>query len=179
MLKILAIVAGCAGVLIVAVMVYAATRPDTFRVYRSAAIKAPPEKIFPFINDFRQWTVWSPYENKDPDMKRTYGPTSSGKGAVYEWTGNSNVGAGRITITDAAAPSKVAIDLHMLKPFEARNDVVFSLEPKGDVTTVTWDMQGPVPYFAKIIHMFVNMDKMVGSDFEVGLANLKAAAERP
>lgn len=160
------------------VLAVAATKPDTFRVQRSATIKAPPEKIFPMINDFRSWAAWSPYEHKDPAMKRTYGSTTSGKGAVYEWDGDKNVGSGRITITDASPPSKVMIDLDMIKPFAASNKVEFTLVPNGDATAVTWEMQGGVPYFAKIIHVFFDMDKMVGGDFEQGLASLKASAEK-
>jgi hypothetical protein len=160
------------------VLAVAATKPDTFRVQRSTAIKAPPEKIFPLINDFRSWSAWSPYEHKDPAMKRTYGATTTGKGAVYEWDGDKNVGAGRITITDASPPSKVMIDLDMLKPFAAHNKVEFTLVPNGDTTAVTWEMEGGVPYFAKIVHVFFNMDQMVGKDFEAGLASLKASAEK-
>jgi uncharacterized protein YndB with AHSA1/START domain len=177
MLKVLVIIAGCLALAVVAVLVYAATKPDTFRVTRTASIKAPPEKIFALIDDFKQWPAWSPWEKKDPAMKRTFGAATSGKGAVYEWAGDKNVGSGRMTIADTAPPSKVAIKLDMLTPFEAHNDVVFSMTPQGDSTVVTWDMQGPVPYFAKVIHVFFNMDKMVGGDFEAGLANLKAAAE--
>jgi uncharacterized protein YndB with AHSA1/START domain len=178
MLKILAIVAACVGVLVIAVLVYAATEPDTFQVKRSATIKAPPSKIYPLINDYRQWAAWSPYENKDPQMKRTFGPVTSGKGATYAWEGDSNVGAGNMVIADAAPPSKIMIKLNMVKPISASNDVAFTLVPQGDSTTVTWDMQGQVPYFAKIIHVFLDMDKMVGGDFEVGLANLKTVAEK-
>ena len=177
MLKVVLILAGCLGVAVAAILVYAATKPDTFRVARSASIKAPPDRIFPLINDFHAWTKWSPYENKDPQMKRTYGANSSGKGAVYEWNGNGQVGSGRITITDARPPSQVLIKLDMLTPFEAHNNVAFTLEPQGDGTTVTWAMQGGVPYLAKIMHVFFNMDKMVGGDFEAGLANLKTVAE--
>lgn len=177
MLKTLAIIAGGVAVAIAAVLIYAATKPDVFRVARSIAIKTPPEKIFPLINDYRQWTAWSPYETKDPQMKRTYGSTTSGKGASYAWEGNSNVGSGNMSIADAAPPSKVLIKLNMLKPFEAHNDVAFTLVAQGDGTLVTWDMQGRTPYFAKIIHVFFDMDKMVGGDFETGLANLKTAAE--
>jgi carbon monoxide dehydrogenase subunit G len=176
-MKTIAIIAGCLTILIAAVLVYAATRPDTFRVQRSASIKAPPDKIFPLINDFREWSAWSPYEKKDPAMKRTFGATTSGKGAVYEWDGNGQVGSGRITIADASPPSQVMIKLDMIKPFAAHNDVAFILAPQGDSTMVTWNMQGAVPYLAKIMHVFFNMDKMVGTDFEAGLANLKTAAE--
>ena len=169
----LILVVGIAGVLI-----FAATKPDVFRVARSTSIKAAPDKIFPLINEFRNWASWSPYEHRDPAMKRTYSGAESGKGAIYEWNGNSNVGAGRIEITDTTPPSKVMINLDMLKPFEAHNNVVFTLEPKGETTSVTWAMSGPVPYFAKIMHVFMNVDRMVGTDFEAGLANMKAVAEK-
>lgn len=178
MLKALAIIAGCLAIAIAVVLIYATTRPDTFRVARSIAIKAPPDKIFPLINDYRQWAAWSPYENKDPQMKRTFGSTTAGIGATYAWEGNSNVGAGNMVIADSAPPSKVAIKLNMEKPISAHNDVAFTLTPQGDATTVAWEMQGPVPYLAKIMHLFFNVDKMVGGDFEIGLANLKAAAEK-
>jgi carbon monoxide dehydrogenase subunit G len=175
MLKIMAIVA---VVLLVALLIFAATKPDTFRVQRSVSIKAPPEKIFPLINDFHGWGAWSPYEKKDPAMKRTLGAIASGKGAVYEWEGNNEVGKGRMEIAESSPPSKVAIRLDFVKPFEAHNTVEFALELKGDATNVTWAMQGHTPYFAKIIHVFFDMDSMVGKDFETGLANLKAVAEK-
>ena len=178
MLKIVAIVAAIAVVLTVAVLVYAATRPDTFRVQRSASIKAPPEKIFPLLNDLRSFKRWSPYENKDPAMQRTYGGAASGKGAVYEWEGNSNVGKGRLEITDTSPPTGVTLKLDFVKPFEAHNIVQFTLEPQGESTNVTWAMHGPLPYLAKVMHVFFNMDRMVGKDFETGLANLKDIAEK-
>jgi carbon monoxide dehydrogenase subunit G len=164
--------------LIAGVLIFAATKPDTFRVERAASIKAPPEKIFALINDFQRWGGWSPWEKKDPAMKRTFGPVTSGKGAMYAWEGNKDVGQGRMEIVESVPPSKVTLKLDFVKPFEAHNLVEFALEPKGDATNVTWSMQGDTPYFAKIIHVFINMDSMVGKDFEAGLANLKAAAER-
>jgi uncharacterized protein YndB with AHSA1/START domain len=178
MLKILTATGAVVALGIALVLILAAMKPDQFRVQRSAAIKAPPEKIFPLINDFKAWTAWSPYENKDPAMKRTYSAMTSGKGATYAWDGNGNVGAGDMLITDAPAPSRVALDLNMTKPMTARNQVEFTLVPAGDTTTVTWMMRGDSPYFAKIIHVFFNMDKMVGGDFEAGLAKLKSAAEK-
>jgi len=178
MLKILLIIAGCLGVAIAAVLVYAATKPDTFRVTRSATIKAPPDKIYPLIADFHRWTAWSPYENKDPAMKRTYGGAPGAVGQSYAWAGDKNIGQGSMTITEAAAPSKVALKLDFVSPFEAHNTVVFSLTPQAGGTAVTWDMQGPTPFIGKIMHVFINMDKMVGDDFEVGLANLKGVAEK-
>jgi uncharacterized protein YndB with AHSA1/START domain len=178
MLKIIAIIAVVIAIPVAAVLVYATTRPDTFRVQRAATIKAPPEKIFATLNDFRNWGAWSPWEKKDPAMKRTYSGAAAGKGAVYEWDGDKNVGQGRMEIADATPPSRLSLKLDFLRPFEAHNMVDFTLEPRGDTTNVTWAMNGRVPYFAKILHMFFDMDRMVGADFEVGLANLKALAEK-
>jgi uncharacterized protein YndB with AHSA1/START domain len=175
MLKTIAVIV---VVLLAAVLVFAATKPDTFRVQRVTSIKAPPEKIFPYLSDLRSFGTWSPYEKKDPAMQRTFSGPASGKGAVYEWDGDKNVGKGRMEIADAAPPSKVAIKLDFVRPFEAHNIVEFTLAPKGDSTDVTWAMQGPVPYVAKIMHVFVDMDSMVGKDFEAGLASLKAVAEK-
>src|SRR4029453_10486622 len=158
--------------------IYAATKPDTFRIQRTVSLKAPPEKIFGPLNDFQNWGAWSPWETKDPAMKRTYSGAPKGNGSVYEWDGDRNVGAGRMEITESSPPSKVALDLNMLKPFEARNVVEFTLEPQGDATRVTWAMNGRTPYIAKIVHVFIDMDRMVGKDFEAGLANLKTLAER-
>ncbi len=128
MLKLIGIAAACIGVLIVVVLAYAATRPGSFRVARSTIINAPAETIFPLINDYRRWSAWSPYETKDPQMKRSYGRTTTGKGATYAWEGDSNVGAGNMAIADSVPPSKVHIKLNMLKPIEAHNDVLFTLE---------------------------------------------------
>jgi len=165
-------------VLIAALLAYAATQPDTFRVQRAASIKAPPEKVFALLNDFQRWEAWSPWEKKDPAMKRTFSAVSSGKGAQYAWEGNREVGQGRMEIAESVPPSSLAIKLDFLKPFEAHNRVEFTLEPKGEATNVTWAMQGDTPYLAKIVHVFLNMDKLVGNDFEAGLANLKTIAEK-
>ena len=178
MLKITIIVVAILAIAIIGVLAMAATKPDTFRVTRATTIKAPPDKIYPWIADFHRWTAWSPYENKDPAMKRTYGGTPGAIGQTYAWAGDKNVGQGTMTITEAATPSKVAIKLDFVSPFEAHNTVVFSLTPQADGTVVTWDMQGPTPFFGKIMHVFINMDKMVGSDFEVGLTNLKSVVEK-
>ncbi len=164
-------------VLLAALLIYAATQPDTFRIQRATSIKAPPEKIFAVLNDFLRWEAWSPWEKKDPAMKRTFSAVTSGKGAVYAWEGNRDVGQGRMEIAESVAPSKVAIKLDFVKPFETHNIVEFTLEPKADSTNVTWTMQGPMPYISKLITVFVNMDSMVGKDFEAGLANLKAITE--
>jgi uncharacterized protein YndB with AHSA1/START domain len=164
-------------VLVVAVLAYAATRPDTLHVERSATIQAPPEEIFPLISDFRRWASWSPYETRDPAMKKTYGGAAQGKGAVYEWEGNSEVGQGRMEITDAD-PSRITIKLDFIKPLEGHNVADFALVPQGGTTNVTWSMDGPSPYIGKLIGVFMNMDRMIGRDFEAGLANLKAIAEK-
>jgi hypothetical protein len=174
MLKTIAIVV---VVLIAGVLLFAASKPDTFRVQRAASIKAPPEKIAAVLGDFHAWQAWSPWEKMDPAMKRSYSGAEKGKGAAYAWEGNGKVGQGRMEITDAA-PSRVALNLDFIKPFEAHNKVVFTLTPKGDATEVNWAMQGPVPYMAKIVHVFMDMDSMVGKDFEAGLANLKTIAEK-
>ena len=164
-------------VLIAAILVYAATMPDDFRVQRTTSIKASPEKIFALINDLHRWDSWSPWEKMDPAMQRTFSGATAGKGAVYAWQGNSKVGEGRMEIADTSPPSKVTIKLDFVKPFEAHNTAEFTLEPKGDSTNVTWSMYGPSPYIAKVIGVFASMDKMIGKDFETGLANLKSAAE--
>jgi uncharacterized protein YndB with AHSA1/START domain len=160
-----------------AILIFAATKPDTFRVQRATSIKAPPERIFPLIADFHGWGAWSPYEKLDPAMKRTFSGAANGKGAVYEWDSDGKAGEGRMEITDAPAPSKVAIKLDFFKPFEAHNIAEFTLEPRGDSTDITWAMYGPNLYIAKVMSIFFNMDRMIGKDFETGLANLKARAE--
>jgi uncharacterized protein YndB with AHSA1/START domain len=175
---VLKISAALAVVLVVAVLGFAATRPDSFSVRRAATIQAPPEKIFPLINEFARWGAWSPYEKKDPAMKRLFSGPAAGKGAVYAWEGNGEVGQGRMEIADAVAPSRVTLKLDFVKPFEAHNRVDFTLEPKGGATEVTWAMNGPLPFVSKVITLFVDMDRMVGGDFEAGLANLKALAEK-
>lgn len=163
--------------IIAIVLIYAATKPDTFHVERSRVIKASPEKLFAFISDFHQWDAWSPY-NKDPAMKKTYSGSASGKGAMYAWEGNKEVGRGEITIIDTTPPKEVVMALHMIQPFEGRNHVVFSLDAKGDSTTVTWTLEDQHTYLLKIVSTFINLDKMIGGDFEAGLAKLKTLAER-
>jgi uncharacterized protein YndB with AHSA1/START domain len=165
-------------VLIAAILVYAATMPDDFRVQRTTSIKASPEKIFALINDLHRWDSWSPWEKMDPAMQRTFSGATAGKGAVYAWQGNSKVGEGRMEIADASPPSRVMIKLDFIKPIEGHNTAEFTLDPKGDSTNVTWSMYGPNAYIAKVIGVFASMDRMIGKDFETGLANMKAVAER-
>ena len=164
--------------LIAGVLVLAGLRPDSFQVRRSATIKAAPEQIFPLINDLHRFNTWNPFDQKDPNVKRSYSGPESGKGAAYAFDGNKDMGKGTLEILDSAPASKVTMALRMLEPFEVRNTVDFTLERQGDATNVTWTMQGAVPYFAKIIHLFVNMDRMVGTQFEAGLASLKTIAEK-
>ena len=163
---------------IAVVLILALRKPDTFSVQRAASIHAPPQKIFQLINDFREWRAWSPYEDRDPNLQRTYSGAASGRGAVYEWNGNRQVGSGRMEILEAPAPGKVVIKLDFLKPFEAHNTAEFTLLPQGDTTNVTWLMHGPAPLMSKVMQVFMNFDKMIGKDFEAGLANLKRAAEQ-
>lgn len=162
---------------VAAVLVYAAKQPDTFEIRRTASIKAAPEKIFPFLNDFQQSMAWSPYERKDPAMKRSFSGAASGKGSVYEFEGNKEVGAGRLEILDSIPDSKVTLRLDMYKPFKGSNTIEYIMEPKGETTDVTWAMHGQAPFISKVICLFMDMDKMVGKDFETGLASLKALVE--
>jgi len=178
MFEIIAIVAAVLAIAIAVVLILAATKPDTFSVRRATTIKAPPGKVFPLINDFHQWGSWSPYEHKDPAMKRSYSGTESGKGAIYAWDGNRNVGSGRMEIIDASAPSKIVIKLDFFTPFEGHNTAEFTMLPQADGTNVTWLMHGPAPFMSKVMQVFINIDHMVGKDFEVGLANLKRLAEQ-
>ncbi len=166
------------AVLIAALLIFTALRPNTFRITRSISIRASAEKIFASINDFHKWCEWSPWEKMDPAMKRSFSGSESGKGTIYEWEGNKKVGKGRMKITQSQEPSKIIIKLDFFSPFEAHNTAEFILEPKGEITRVNWDMYGPRPFVSKLMGIFFNMDKMIGKDFEAGLANLKAVSEK-
>ena len=157
---------------------YAATKPDMFRVQRSIEIEVPPERIFQRINDLTEWVAWSPWEKMDPAMKKTASGAPLGKGAMYEWDGNHQVGKGRMEILESLSPSKVLLKLDFLKPFEAHNRAEFTLTAQDSSTTVTWAMYGPQPYLAKVMGLFFNCEKMVGPQFETGLANLKTISEK-
>jgi len=178
MFEIIAIIAIVLAVAIAIILVLAATKPNTFSVRRIATVKAPPEKIFSLINDFHQWGAWSPYEHKDPAMKRSFGGAESGKGAVYTWEGNKNVGSGRMEILDTSAPTKIVIKLDFFAPFEGHNTAEFTMLPQGDATNVTWLMHGPARFMSKVMQVFMNLDNMIGKDFEAGLANLKRLTEK-
>ncbi len=180
MLKILLVVAVVLVVGLGAVLAYAATKPDAFAIKRSASINAPADRIMPLIANLRAMGRWNPFE-KDPEARRKLSGAEQGKGSIYEWDGNRDMGAGRIEIIDAT-PSKVAMTLDMSRPFEAHNLVEFTLEPNGSGTNastrVTWAMQGKQPYLGKVMSTFIDCDKMVGSSFEEGLAKLKMLAEQ-
>jgi hypothetical protein len=164
----------------VVVMVFAiviALRPSQFRIIRTATFGAPPSAAFAQVNDFHKWAAWSPWERKDPSMKRTYEGPTVGKGAVYRWVGNKEVGEGGMTIIDSRADELIRIRLDFLKPFAATNTAEFSFEPQGDQTLVTWSMAGRHNFMGKAVCMFMDMEKMVGGDFEAGLAAMKTIAE--
>lgn len=168
------------GVLIAAFLAFLTTRPDSFTVKRSLLIRAKPADIFPLINDFHPqgWGRWSPWEKIDPELKRAYSGPATGVGSVYEWEGNNKVGSGRMEIQHADSPSQVDIRLDFLKPFKNTSAATFQLIDEGDQTMVTWKMSGAVPFVGKIMHLFMDMDSMIGKQFEEGLNNLKALAEK-
>ena len=163
--------------LIVLFVIFVATRPSAFHVERSITVNAPPEAVFAQVNDFRAWGAWSPWEKKDPDMKRTYGATTAGPGGTYAWAGNGNVGEGNMTIERSERPSHVAIRLEFIKPFAGTNTATFNFAPASGGTKVTWAMDGHYNFITKGIGVFVSMDKMIGNDFEAGLSAMKTAAE--
>lgn len=164
-------------VVVTVIVALALMRPDSFEVRREILIAAPPAKVAGYLNDFHQWTVWSPWERLDPAMRRTFSGPTCGQGAVYAWAGNDEVGEGRMEIVEDASPARIAIQLDFVKPFAARNRTVFELTPQGASTQVAWTMSGPAPFITKLVGLFVSMDDMVGADFEKGLGQLKAAAE--
>jgi uncharacterized protein YndB with AHSA1/START domain len=165
-------------ILVIVVLGYAATRPGTFRVERTASISAPPEKVYELLSDFHNWPAWSPWEKMDPAMKKTHSGAASGTGAVYAWEGNSKVGKGRMEITAATAPSSVVMRLDFLSPFEAHNTAEFTLRAHDESTEITWAMYGANNFMCKVMGLVCSMDKMVGKDFETGLASLKDLAEK-
>jgi len=178
MLKAIAVIAIVLAAGLAGILVFALTKPDTFRVERSLAVKAPTDAIYPVVADFHRWTAWSPYETRDPAMKRIFGGTAVGKGATYAWDGNNNVGAGHMEILEANPSSNLRIKLDFERPFEGHNTAEFTFVPQGDATLVTWAMYGPAPFLSKVMQVFINMDSMIGKDFEAGLASLKKLTEK-
>lgn len=178
MLKALLIIVAVLAVALGGVVAYAAiSQPDSFRVQRTTIIDAPPEKLIGILTDLRRGAEWSPYEKKDLAMKKTFSGPASGPGARLAWDGNSDVGAGTLTVADVT-PSRVTLDLEMTRPMKASNTVEYSFAPQGQSTTMTWALHGPMPLVSKVMCVFLNFDKMVGGDMERGLKDLKALAER-
>jgi hypothetical protein len=178
MLRIIAYVVGIAVLAVLGIVGYAATKPDSFRIERSIAINAAPEKVFAIVQDFHRSSEWSPWEKLDPGMKRELSGAESGVGAVYAWDGNKDVGAGRQEIIEAKPAELVRVKLDFFRPFEASNTVDYAFAADGAGTQMTWAMYGPNPLIARVMQIFFDFDKTVGKDFETGLASLKALAER-
>lgn len=163
--------------LIAAVLIFAATKPDKFRISRSTTINAKPESIFPLVNELRAHRSWSPFD-QDPALKRAYSGPDAGKGAVLAFDGGNKAGVGSLSITDTAAPSKILMNLIMTKPLKCNNVVEFTFEPKGNATEVTWAMYGPQTFAGKLMNVFIDCNKMCERQFDTGLASLKAVAEK-
>lgn len=170
---------GILAVLVLAVA-FVASRPSSFVIERSAIVAARPEAVFPLLNDFHQWGRWSPYEKRDPNMKRTFDGPASGVGSSYAWSGNADAGEGRMEIVAATPGQSVTIDLEFTKPFPAKNQATFMLSPlEGGGTNVKWSMKGENGFLGKAMALAVDMDALVGKDFEQGLANLDKALRNP
>jgi uncharacterized protein YndB with AHSA1/START domain len=152
---------------------------DTYTVRRAETIDAPPKRVYDQIADFHRWTSWSPWEDVDPQLRRTYSGAPAGAGAVYTWSGNRKAGQGRMEIVEATEPSKVRIDLTFEKPWKARNDTEFTIEPQGAGSRVTWTMTGKKTLMTKVMGVVMSMDKLLGRDFEMGLRRLKETTEQP
>ena len=150
---------------------------DTYTVQRSVTIAAPPARVYEQIADFHHWTAWSPWEDVDPELERTYSGAESGTGAIYGWSGNRRAGQGRMEITDATEPTRVQIDLAFEKPWKARNDTVFTIAPEGSGSRVTWSMTGKKTFLIRAMSVVKSMEAFLGPDFEKGLARLKATVE--
>ena len=166
------------GLLVLVALLYVATRPNSFRYARSASMRAPPEKVFPLINNLRTLNTWMPFVKPDPNIKLDYSGPESGKGATNDFSGNSQVGAGRLEITDSQPPNKVTMRLVMTRPMACDNTVEFTLVPAGSMTNVTWAMSGKNSLMSKLMCLAMNPDKMIGGMFEKGLADLKGLAEK-
>ncbi len=174
---ILLIALAIVAVVIVVLLVVVALQPAEFRIERSAKIAAPPADVFAQVNDFHHWEAWSPYAKIDPAMQKSYSGASSGVGAVYSWNGNSEVGEGSTTIVESRPNDLIRIKLAFLRPFTATNEAAFTFQPDGQQTTVTWSLTGHKNFMMKAVHLVMNMDKMVGGQFDEGLASLKKVVE--
>ncbi|GLQ87782.1 SRPBCC family protein [Dyella flagellata] len=177
MFSIIAIVGLVLIAAVVCLLVYAATRPNEFRIARSVAIDAPAEAIYPLINDLRRFNEWNPFAKGDPSLKVTYGASTEGKTGSYDWDSTGRGGKGRMQITDTLPARRVTMSLQFEKPMKATNTVHFTLQPQGAATEVSWEMTGVSTYMQKLFGVCFNMDKMVGGEFDKGLTSLKAQAE--
>ena len=173
LLKILIAVA----VIVVVFVVIVALQPKEYRVARSTTISAPPPAVFAQVNDFHKWEAWNPWGKIDPAMKQAYEGAPAGVGAIYTWAGNNEVGEGRMTITESRPSDLIRINLEFFKPFAGNSTAAFTFKPEGNQTVVTWTMTGENNFMAKAIHLFMNMDKMIGGQFEKGLAEMKSIVE--
>ena len=165
------------AVIVIVLVVIVALQPSDFRVARSATMSAPPPAVFAQVNDFHKWEAWNPWGKIDPAMKQTYEGAPAGVGAIYTWVGNKNVGEGRMTLTESRPSDLIRIKLEFFKPFAGTNIAEFTFKPAGNQTAVTWSMAGKNNFMAKAIHLFMNMDKMIGGQFETGLAQMKSFVE--
>lgn len=164
-------------VLIILLAIYIQTRPDDFRISRSTSISAAPAAVFAVVNDFHQWDAWSPWSKLDPAMKVSFEGPGSGVGAIYKWSGNNEVGEGQSTLVASQPNDRIGIQLDFVRPFAGRNDVEFTFKLQGDATLVTWTMSGKNNFISKAVGLFLNCEKMVGGQFDTGLAQLKALLE--
>jgi len=171
--RILLSVVAVIGVLLVVV----ALQPPVMTVTRSATFAAPPAEVFAQVNDFHNWEAWSPWAKLDPAAKNTFEGPSSGNGAMFSWDGNDQVGAGRMTISESRPDELIHIKLHFIRPFEGTDDVEFKFQPEGDQTRVTWTMTGQKNFICKAMGLVMDMDKMLGGEFEKGLANMQRVVE--
>jgi hypothetical protein len=165
------------AVIVVVLIVIVALQPSDFRVTRSATMSAPAPAAFAQVNDFHKWEAWNPWGKIDPAMKQTYEGAPAGTGAIYSWIGNNEVGEGRMTIIESHPSDLIRIKLEFFKPFAANNTAEFTFKPEGNQTVVTWSMSGDKNFMAKAIHLFMNMDKMIGGQFDKGLAEMKSIVE--
>jgi uncharacterized protein YndB with AHSA1/START domain len=171
--KLLIVLALIAIVLVVVV----ALQPSQYRVERTATIAAPAPVVFAQVNDFHNWEAWSPWAKIDPAMKQAYEGAAAGTGAIYRWAGNTEVGEGRMTISESRPSDLIRVSLEFLKPFASTATAEFTFKPQGDQTVVTWSMTGGRNFMAKAVHLVLNIDRLIGEQFEKGLAQMKAVAE--